>query len=647
MLIAWVASVQPSDAARLELAPGQGVVNLIEQMVVVAGPGFDLGDAAARAEAAKQALGKRKDQSTTAAVPDGSWLFAELINTGQEKAIWRLDTGAVVLSGLRVHIVRGTQVRDILTADFPNRPLDQRDHPGRWVSSQPIVVSPGESIALWVELEFGDARPWMTLSLEPETEFDARRVRDTSANAAYFAVGAAMVLFFVTFSILLQSASARWYAVFFGCLLLLQLHFLGYLSRYIFPAYPALYLDLMRPLQLAVLVAYLVFVSRFLQTRQLHPWLHKILIGVGSVAAVITAIEFLFYWDGFNDLAMGMAALFALVCALSAITAIRDGQPGSSYFVAGVVILFSYILVGLVSAYALPTHQMGLANWIIFCLQILDGAVFAAAIVRQTFALRRDRDRALQAELTATRDKLALSQSLLDANRDRDEALVLADRHRERLALTGHDLRQPLASLKMALSEVEAASPDLGDKVRSGLDYLNSVLTDAMDDSDPHLEVPQSRTTEDHEVVPLQVVLDNVARMFWAEATSKGLDLTVRPSDIDVRTDPVMLIRIISNLVSNAIRYTPAGRILIGARRRGSTINLEVWDTGIGLDEAEISQATGSYWRASSSADHSEGSGLGLTSVQNISQALGLALEIHSVKGRGSLFRLTGLPVAD
>ena len=151
MLIVWVATVQPSDAARLELAPGQSVVNLIERMVVVAGPGFDLLDAAARVEAVKQALGTRKDQSTTAAVPDGSWLFAELINTGQEKAIWRLDTGAVVLSGLRVHIVRDTQVRDILTADFPHRPLDRRDHPGRWASSQPIVVSPGESIALWVD----------------------------------------------------------------------------------------------------------------------------------------------------------------------------------------------------------------------------------------------------------------------------------------------------------------------------------------------------------------------------------------------------------------------------------------------------------------------------------------------------------------
>ena len=212
--------------------------------------------------------------------------------------------------------------------------------------------------------------------------------------------------------------------------------------------------------------------------------------------------------------------------------------------------------------------------------------------------------------------------------------------------MTSHDLRQPLASLKLALDDVEASAPTLGEKVRGSLDYLNSVLSETLEETRTDA-TSHDGPSPDSEAVPLQVIFDNVARMFASEAAAKGLDLRVRASSDTVRTNPVTLIRIISNLVSNAIKYTPSGRILIGARRGGRTVTIEVWDTGIGMDAAETEKATGHYWRAAEADHYADGEGLGLASAFGLAGALGLHFAIKSRVGRGSVFRISGLELVE
>jgi CheY-like chemotaxis protein len=122
-------------------------------------------------------------------------------------------------------------------------------------------------------------------------------------------------------------------------------------------------------------------------------------------------------------------------------------------------------------------------------------------------------------------------------------------------------------------------------------------------------------------------------------AFEKGLRLRVRSSRLWTRSDPVLLERILRNLTSNAIRYTSQGGVLIGARRRGERVRIEVWDTGTGIPVAERDRIFEEFYQAGSPERHSKkGLGLGLSIVQRLANLLGYPIGLRSVVGKGSVF---------
>ncbi|MGE5504580.1 MAG: sensor histidine kinase [Actinomycetota bacterium] len=111
-------------------------------------------------------------------------------------------------------------------------------------------------------------------------------------------------------------------------------------------------------------------------------------------------------------------------------------------------------------------------------------------------------------------------------------------------------------------------------------------------------------------------------------------------------TDRELLRRILRNLVCNAIRYTPAGGVLVALRHRGGVPAIEVWDTGIGIAPDQLGMIWEEFYRSDEARrDSSDGLGLGLAIVQRLSAALGCRVEVRSRPGRGSLFRIS-LPAA-
>jgi CheY-like chemotaxis protein len=135
-----------------------------------------------------------------------------------------------------------------------------------------------------------------------------------------------------------------------------------------------------------------------------------------------------------------------------------------------------------------------------------------------------------------------------------------------------------------------------------------------------------------------------LARMetaFAAAAQAKGLRLRVLPTRLIVRSDPVLLERIVMNLVSNAVRYTERGGIVVGCRRRGGQARIEVWDSGVGIPadkRAEIFQEF--YQLANPGRDRSKGLGLGLAIVERLARLLGHRIELASTPGQGSVFAI-------
>jgi two-component system CheB/CheR fusion protein len=134
-------------------------------------------------------------------------------------------------------------------------------------------------------------------------------------------------------------------------------------------------------------------------------------------------------------------------------------------------------------------------------------------------------------------------------------------------------------------------------------------------------------------------LLDRLRLDFHHHSGEKGLSLRVVPSTAIVRSDPTLLENIIRNLLANAIRYTDEGRVLLGCRRRGDRLRIEVRDTGIGIPETHIERIFEEFYQLDNPArDRNKGLGLGLAVVQRTARLLGHAVEVQSCPDQGSVF---------
>jgi two-component system CheB/CheR fusion protein len=140
---------------------------------------------------------------------------------------------------------------------------------------------------------------------------------------------------------------------------------------------------------------------------------------------------------------------------------------------------------------------------------------------------------------------------------------------------------------------------------------------------------------------PVNALFDELRRQFAHVETSGRLDLRVVPSGLSVRSDQRLLTQMIGNLVSNAIKYTEAGRVLLGCRRCGDKLRIEVWDTGIGIPAEQLSAIFEEFHQLDNPArERSKGVGLGLAIVQRLAELLGHAVDVRSSLGKGSVFSI-------
>lgn len=214
------------------------------------------------------------------------------------------------------------------------------------------------------------------------------------------------------------------------------------------------------------------------------------------------------------------------------------------------------------------------------------------------------------------------------------------------LAAVSHDLRQPLAALEIyahMLPELLAPSDVvMSNNIRNCVASMGDFLGELLDLSKLQMGGKQI-AIRDFEVVEL---LEQVASSHQPEASRKQLSLRCRSLPLMARTDPALLSRLLGNLLTNAIRYTDAGGVLIACRRCQGKYWIEVWDTGIGIPAGQVDQVFEVFRQLDNGeARGKQGSGLGLSIVNEIAQLLGLALRVHSQEGRGTLFAIE-LPLA-
>lgn len=266
----------------------------------------------------------------------------------------------------------------------------------------------------------------------------------------------------------------------------------------------------------------------------------------------------------------------------------------------------------------------------------------------------------LEGRVSERTDELtSLTQRLMheiSQRRETEKALLVAKAEAEQanlgkthfLAAASHDLHQPLAAARLFLgalaAEVDRGRPlELVRRVESALETVSDLIEDVMDIS--RLDTGGWAVTPS--TFPAGPLLMQLGDEFAPQAAACDLALSVVPSGVHLHTDRTLLQRALSNLISNAIRYTPTGRVLIGCRRRRDRLAIEVWDTGVGIPDSVLPLIFEEFRQLGPPPRvNDKGFGLGLAIVDRIVRLLDLKIEVRSQVGKGSRFALL-VPLGD
>ncbi|WP_253474393.1 hybrid sensor histidine kinase/response regulator NahK/ErcS' [Pseudomonas kilonensis] len=270
-----------------------------------------------------------------------------------------------------------------------------------------------------------------------------------------------------------------------------------------------------------------------------------------------------------------------------------------------------------------------------------------AEALHQAYQNLEQRVQERTAELTTLNDQLLreidersrVELRLREAKREAEQANLSKTKF---LAAVSHDLLQPLNAARLFTSALlerrdPVANAQLVRNVSHSLQDVENLLGTLVDISKLDAGVIKA------DVAPfaLSELLDNLAAEYAQIAGSEGLALHFVGCSVLVRSDMQLLARILRNLLSNAIRYTPSGRVVLGCRRHRQRVSIQVWDSGIGIAENRLEEIFQEFKRGDVQRPNQDrGLGLGLAIVEKIAGILGHRIQVRSWPGKGSMFSI-------
>ena len=270
-----------------------------------------------------------------------------------------------------------------------------------------------------------------------------------------------------------------------------------------------------------------------------------------------------------------------------------------------------------------------------------DGGIVATyaditARVEADLALKRANETLEQRVALRTAELVEVNEELAQAQVIAEEANLGKTRF---LAAVGHDILQPLNAARLYCASVMETTT--GDKrfetiqsIESSLDSVETILGAVLDIS----RLDTGALKPARSVFSVDGLLRQIQTDFQPLANEKNLDLRIVPSSATISTDRNLFRRLVQNLVSNAIKYTRSGRVLVGVRRRGGLIELQVHDTGIGIAADKLNTVFREFTRLEEGVREAQGLGLGLSIVDRIARVLRLEIQIESFAGKGTRF---------
>jgi signal transduction histidine kinase/CheY-like chemotaxis protein len=280
-----------------------------------------------------------------------------------------------------------------------------------------------------------------------------------------------------------------------------------------------------------------------------------------------------------------------------------------------------------------PWHwQLAGILTLLFCITVLMGRTYGSAL-GQAITLKARTD-----DLAAR-----LREETVIADNARRAAEAASRAKTQFFAAASHDLRQPLHAMGLFAEALRQRSHDpevasLVNSINESVDALEGLFGELLDIT----RIDTGGVEVHPEPVRVRDLFARLRLQFEPVAFEKGLMLSFRGEAHVAQADPVLLERILRNLLSNAIRYTDDGGVLVSCRVRGARLLVQVWDTGIGISEASLPRIFDEFYQAQSNrpleAHHRKGLGLGLAIVKRLAGLMEVPISVRSRVGRGTVF---------
>ncbi|GEM_PF-5983552 len=483
----------------------------------------------------------------------------------------------------------------------------------------PLDLPPGRHrVELDYELHL-DGRLYPLLDVE--SAWRQRNAFDDMFSGLLWGVFATSFLVVLMSRALARDSSAKAYAllVFIHGLGLAQIR--GDAFAYLWPDAPRFNQVFMPCILSLVLCSHAWFTTQFLRLHDRSPRLFRLYLAVMA----LFALDMLLPIDAAVIGAGVMAVAYSGLALFTAALTWRSGTPDLRMYTVGTS---AHVLLTFVAFVVCAAGHNPWPRFDHFKLPeagyLLETTFFGAALY---WRVREARARQEGARIQQVKDALAL----VEAEKARQDANARAARSNLLFASAGHDLSQPLTSVRMALGAltVPEGQVPIAEHLHRTIAYAQTLLRDV-------LAQARGEHLEHDERFVLGDCIAQVVREHRAGAAAKGLSLAFVDSQVEVKVSALMLGRVLNNLVSNAIRYTARGRVLVGVRRRAGGVELQVLDSGPGLPADRLSQLQRPFAQGTSAAP--EGHGLGLFIVRTLCEQGGFRFRIASRPGRGSAF---------
>lgn len=582
--------------------------------------------------------------------PARIWLRLPVLNATTGTSAWRFFIHANFTQKVAVYkIAEDGAVTTLLDLDedspFSARPISTPQ------MVAPFDLAPGAKATLVVAY-YSQGASRLSMSVETPESFTAQASLAQAKSYTFYGMMLVMIALATVALLVLRQPVFAAYAAYLSSILIYIAHADGTAFQFIWSDFPRFNSMASVVAGSGVMVFGAVYAMTFLQTARYHPIMHRLLLAV--VMAVIAVDVILWFADPqlLKRLLVVMISVSVLTFLTAGIVAARTRFREVRFYVfawfAGLIpaVLFtSRFAFGLETAVLAPYDAIRLAL-------IFDALMAGLAIFDRYNFLRQS---AMEETLAQSQRNLVLSQRLATLEEGYQRVTVNAREREESVKDTVHDLRQPMHALRLSLRQMFAAGAeaDVG-QVEAALGYMERLVAERLAD-DPRKEGAVVPASDDHPVgmdtgragdggheaePSLHDVLRGIADMFSAEAAAKGLGLRLVLAAPDTRVEAYPLMRVVANLVSNAIKYTREGRILIGLRRHGAGLSVEVHDTGPGLSGATFEKALRRNERLDRDRGVADGSGLGLSVVRDVADSNGWQVSSCEHRRSGATIRI-------